>query len=107
AKDLVAHGGTPEAIAEVCIDMSPAFIVGTAESLPNPQITFDKFHAVTLTNEGADPVRRAEQKSHVELKKSRYLWLKNPCNLSQRQRAQLANLSAAHLKTGRAYRTRL
>jgi transposase len=107
AKDLVAHGGTPEAIAEVCIDMSPAFIVGTAESLPNAQITFDKFHVVKLINEAVDAVRRAEQKSHVELKKSRYLWLKNPCNLSQRQRAQLDNLSAANLKTGRAYRSYL
>ena len=107
AKDLVVHGGTPEAIAEVCIDMSPAFIAGTAESLPSAQITFDKFHVVKLINEAVDAVRRAEQKSHAELKKSRYLWLKNPRNLSQRQRAQLDNLSAANLKTGRAYRMRL
>ena len=48
AKDLAAHGGTPEAVAEVCIDMSQAFIAGTAESLPNAQITFDKFHVVKL-----------------------------------------------------------
>ena len=50
AKDLAAHGGNPEAVAEVCIDMSPAFIAGTAESLPNAQITFDKFHVVKSTN---------------------------------------------------------
>ncbi len=87
--------------------MSPAFIAGTAESLPNAQITFDKFHVVKLINQAVDAVRRAEQKSHAELKKSRYLWLKNPRNLSQRQRTQLDNLSAANLKTGRAYRMRL
>jgi transposase len=83
------------------------FITGAAESLPNAQITFDKFHVVKLINEAVDAVRRAEQKSHAELKKSRYLWLKNPCNLSERQRTQLDNLAAANLKTGRAYRIRL
>jgi transposase len=107
ANDLAAHGGNPEAVAEVCIDMSPAFIAGAAESLPNAQITFDKFHLVKLINEAVDAVRRSEQKSRAELKKSRYLWLKNPRNLSERQRTQLDNLSASNLKTGRAYRIRL
>jgi transposase len=107
AADLAAHGGNPEAVAEVCIDMSPAFIAGIAQSLTNAQITFDKFHLVKLINEAVDAVRRAEQKSHAELNKSRYLWLKNPRNLSERQRAQLDNLSALNLKTGRAYRIRL
>lgn len=107
AEDLAAHGGNPEAVAEVCIDMSPAFIAGTAESLPNAQITFDKFHLVKLINEAVDAVRRSEQKSHAELKRSRYLWLKNPRNLSQRQRTRLDTLSASNLKTGRAYRIRL
>jgi transposase len=107
AKDLTAHGANPEAVAEVCIDMSPAFIAGTAESLPKAQITFDKFHVVKLINEAVDEVRRTEQKSRAELKKSRYLWLKNPQNLSDRQRAQLDGLSSSNLKTGRAYRIRL
>jgi transposase len=107
AADLAAHGGNPEAVAEVCIDMSPAFIAGIAQSLTNAQITFDKFHLVKLINEAVDAVRRAEQKSHAELNRSRYLWLKNPRNLSERQRAQLDNLSALNLKTGRAYRIRL
>jgi len=44
ADDLAAHGGDAEAVDEVCIDMSPAFIKGTAEYLPNAAITFDKFH---------------------------------------------------------------
>src|SRR5208282_5374393 len=100
ATDLAAHGGNPEAVVEVCIDMSPAFIAGTAESLAKAQITFDKFHVVKLINQAVDEVRRAEQKS-------RYLWLKNPHNLSDRQRTQLESLSGSNLKTGRAYRMRL
>ena len=43
--------------------MSPAFIKGTAASLPKAAVTFDKFHAIKIINEAVDQVRRAEQKS--------------------------------------------
>ncbi len=107
AADLKAHGGDPEAITEVCIDMSGAFIKGTAEHLPNAQITFDKFHAVKIVNDAVDQVRRGEQKTHPELKKTRYIWLKNSTNLTQPQQETLGNLSKSNLKTARAYQMRL
>ena len=62
---------------------SPGLIAGIAENLPNTQIPFDKFHIVRVINQAVDAVRRAEHKSRAELKKSRYLWLKNPHNLSK------------------------
>jgi transposase len=107
ADDLAAHGGDPEAITEVCIDMSPAFIKGVGESLPKAEITFDKFHAVKIVNDAVDAVRRAEQKSQFVLRGTRYIWLRNPDNLSERQRDTLDGLSLRHLKTGRAYQIRL
>ena len=107
AADLKAHGGDPEAITEVCIDMSGAFIKGTAEHLPNAQITFDKFHAVKIVNDAVDQVRRGEQKTRPELKKTRYIWLKNSTNLTQPQQETLGNLSKSNLKTARAYQIRL
>ena len=42
ANDLAAHGGNPDAIAEVCIDMSPAVIKGAAENPPSAAVTFAK-----------------------------------------------------------------
>src|SRR4051812_709617 len=107
ADDLTMHGGAPSAIAEVCIDMSPAFIKGIANSLPAAAITFDKFHAVKIVNDAVDQVRRAERKVHNVLAGTRYLWLRNPVNLSDRQRAAFENLPLRHLKTARAYRIRL
>jgi len=107
ADDLAAHRGDPEAIAEVCIDMSPAFIKGVGESLPNAAITFDRFHAVRIINEAVDEVRRAEQKGQSLLRGTRYIWLRNPANLSERQRATLEALPTRHLRTGRAYQIRL
>ena len=107
ADDLTAHGGDPEAIDEVCIDMSPAFIKGVAESLPAAAITFDRFHAVKLINDAVDQVRRAEQKGQNLLRGTRYIWLRNPANLSDRQRETLEKLPTHHLKTARAYQIRL
>ncbi|HEY4974529.1 MAG TPA: ISL3 family transposase, partial [Steroidobacteraceae bacterium] len=107
ADDLAAHGGDPDAIAEVCIDMSQAFIKGVGESLPNAAITFDKFHAVKIINDAVDAVRRAEQKGQSVLRGTRYVWLRNPDSLSERQRATLDALPTRHLKTARAYQIRL
>ena len=107
ADDLTAHRGDPEAIAEVCIDMSPAFIKGVGESLPEAAITFDKFHAVKIINDAVERVRRAEQKRQSLLRGTRYIWLCNPANLSARQRATLESLPTRHLKTARAYQIRL
>ena len=61
--------------------MSPAFISGIENSFPNASITFDKFHVMKLMNEAIDKVRREEQSHNILLKKTRYLWLKNPENL--------------------------
>jgi transposase len=76
AGDLAEHGGDPEAIEEVCIDMSPAFIKGVTENLPQAAVTFDKFHAVKIVNDAVDAVRRAEQKSQILLRGTRYIWLR-------------------------------
>jgi transposase len=40
AADLAAHGGDPEAIEAVSIDMSPAYIKGLETHLPNAAVTF-------------------------------------------------------------------
>lgn len=107
AADLTAHGGDPRVVAEVCIDMSQAFIKGATEHLPEAEITFDKFHAVAILNEAVDKVRRSERKNRPELKNTRYIWLKNTTNLTNSQADTLHDLSKSNLKTARAYQIRL
>jgi transposase len=104
---LEAHNGDASRVKQVCIDMSAAFIKGVTDNLTEAEITFDKFHAVKLVNDAVDKVRRAESKDRPELKRSRYLWLKNERHLSAEQSANLDALSRMHLKTARAYRIRL
>lgn len=69
ASDLAAHGGQPETqIAEVCSDMSPAFIRGVGEYLPSAKITFDRYHIIIAElNRAVDEVRKAERESSPEL----------------------------------------
>ena len=40
--------------------MSPAFIKGVKDNLPNAKITFDKFHILKMINEAVDAVRKEE-----------------------------------------------
>ena len=77
-------------------------------ALHSPQIVFDRYHVVAKANEAIDEVRRAESKTRPELKRSRYVWLKNEANLTAKQRETLAWLTrpSMALKTARAARWR-
>jgi transposase len=106
-RDYEAHNGSPEGIANFCCDMSPAFISGIETNFPNTAITFDRFHVMKLMNEAVDEVRREEQAHNASLKKTRYIWLKNPENLSQKQKEKLGSLKDMQLKTAKAYQIKL
>jgi transposase len=103
AEDFVTHGGTREQVSEVCSDMSRAYIKGVSEHLPQAALTFDRFHIMKLVNEAVDQVRRAELAERPELKGTRYLWLKNPANLTIDQEAQWNQLRRQNGRTQRAW----
>lgn len=89
--------------------MSPAFIKGAAKCFPSADITFDKFHVMKIVNDAVDKVRRQEQKDQPDLKNTRYIFLKNPKNLTDKQAETLEQikLKDLNLKTMRAYQIRL
>jgi len=103
AGDLRAHGGDPGAIRAVSIDMSPAYIKGVAEHLPNATVTFDKFHVIAHASHALDLTRRAEQKRDPALKGLRWTLLKDPSRISDARRADLDAL-LVHLTTKRTAR---
>jgi transposase len=107
ADELPKHGAAPEQIKEVAIDMSPAFIKGVNEQLPEASITFDKFHVIQALNKALDEVRRMEHKKNPLLTGSRYIWLKNPANLTAKQKEQLETLRYENLKTAKVYQMKL
>ncbi len=105
--ELLSHHGNPSKITQACCDMSPAFISGITEYFVNAHIIFDKFHVMQLVNKAVDEVRRIDQVKNVLLKKTRYIWLKNPENLTEKQTELLASLRTMELKTARAYQMKL
>ena len=105
AADLRAHDCPPEQIGSVSIDMSPAFIRGVGEHLPNARITFDKFHVVWHANAAVDKMRRIEQRSDKALKGLRWTLLKDRASLRPAAAADLDALIArmTTVRTARAW----
>jgi len=108
AADLAEHGGDPEKITDTSSDMSTAFISGISQHLPNATMTFDRYHLAAKLSEAVDAVRREEVKTRPELRRTRWLWLKNWSNLSAKQQGELHQLMrpSAQLATARALRWR-
>jgi transposase len=93
--DLKKHGGNAEQITDAAIDMSKAFIKGVKEQLPNAITTFDKFHLIKLMNDAMSKIRAEEARQFPEmLKKSRYLFLKNPEKLLPEEQERLDTMVA-------------
>jgi transposase len=105
ADDLQAHGCEPEQITSVSIDMSPAFIKGVSEELPNARITFDKFHVVWHASTAVDKMRRIEQRTDKSLKGMRWSLLKDRSSLRPEAAADLDALIAklTTVRTARAW----
>jgi transposase len=108
-QDFKEHHGNPDDITDVSIDMSPAFIKGVEENLPNAVITFDKYHIMKIINVAVDEVRKAEAKQQDLLRGQKYVFLKNRQNLTESQLKTLNSLESMprlNLKTVRAYHIR-
>jgi len=92
----------------ICCDMWQPYVDVIMSNAPNATLVFDKFHIVRHLMEAVDEVRRQEinekGKEHRDLvAKTRYLWLKNPWNLTDRQKNRLGVLEKLNLKISRAY----
>lgn len=111
-EELEKHNGHRHAITQASMDMSQAYQSGVAANCRNAQVVFDKFHVIKQVNEAVDKVRRAEvqfgnQEVRDHLRKSQWLWRKNPENLTEKETARLAQIKDQKLATAKAYQLRL
>ena len=105
--EMVRCGGDPDAVTEFSQDMSEAFAKGVRSGFPYARISYDKFHIIKAMNEAVDSVRREEQQTCEDLKKTRFLWLHNRSRLRAGQVTLLDGPVHRRLKTGRAYELRV
>ncbi len=106
-KTLISQSLTPfqrSNVKTVSMDMSKAYIYAVKEMLPGSDICFDKFHLVKYLNEAVDKVRRKEVKEQEILRNTRYIWLKDQMNLTEKQRLKFEAIDLANYKTSRAWR---
>lgn len=93
----------------VCSDMWQAYLKVISKKTPHALHVLDRFHIVQRMNKAIDQVRAAEVKQLVAdgyepiLKRSRWLLLKRPENLSEVQAAKLSELLQYNLKSIRSY----
>src|SRR5216684_3524778 len=92
----------------VCMDMWAAYAKLVREHAPRAQILFDRFHIVKHLNEAVEEVRRSEMRrlsaqEKVPFKRSRWLLLKNPWNLTPDQKERLSTLVRWNTPIVRAY----
>ncbi len=103
-----AHKDVPSQIEQISGDMSPALIKGVEENLPEAAIVFDRFHVTKVINKAIDDIRKEETKHNPLLKGSKYLFLSNQENLSEKQRRKIDDIkiSGLRFKTMKAYHIR-
>ena len=92
----------------VCMDMWAPYAKLVREHATNAQILFDRFHIVKHLHEAVEEVRRSEMrrlsvKERVVFKRSRWLLLKNPWNLTGDQKERLSTMVRWNTPIVRAY----
>ena len=93
----------------VCSDMWKPYLKVIKKKLPNALNILDRFHIVKKLNEAVNDVRIEEhrrlKKEGYEpiLEKSKYCFLKNEENLTEKQETKLKDILQYDLKSVRAY----
>lgn len=95
-------------VQAVAMDRSPAYIAAVTHSLPQALIVHDPFHLSADLNKAVDQVRRQEHRQlllqgDATLTGTKYLWLRNPLNMSAHQLTSFTSLAQLTLKTSRAW----
>lgn len=99
-----------QAIELVTIDLSAAYTKAAREALPSAEIVYDRFHVQRLVSNALDEVRRelvrelaTDPDQARAIKRTRFVLLMNPWNLSRAQRRKLSEVQQTNQRLYRAY----
>lgn len=92
-----------ESVEAVTMDMWRPFEGAQAGLLPQAEIVYDRFHLARDLNNAVDAARRKEARQSKDaarfLKRTRYLWLKNREDLSEKEQERWRALRPCGLET--------
>ena len=100
--ELRTHGGKPEQIELVSMDMSPAFEKGARLHLPAARVVFDHFHLMQMAGKALDEVRKDLRREGAELAGALWALRGNVWTHTQEQSALRGQLTRDYPKLGRA-----
>ena len=91
-----------ETVKSVTMDMWSPFATVTQQVIPHADIVHDRFHLSCYLNNAVDITRRAENKKLVahedkSLQKTKYLWLKNPENFTEKEQRLFDQLRSENI----------
>ena len=95
--DLAAHGGAVARVKEVACDMSPAFTKGVRESLPEAEITYDRFHVIAVIGAASSTNSHNRARTTAPAFQERFYPFKTRparCRFFSHRGASCANLAA-------------
>jgi transposase len=106
------HEGHRHQLTTVSMDMSKPYQSAVHEWCRNAEIVFDKYHVIAHVNAAVDHVRKYELRFgsgyvRAQLKKTLWLWRKNPENLSPAEQERFKTIDQKWLWTAKAYQMRL
>lgn len=95
-------------VKAVAVDMWEPYRLSIEEKLPKADIVHDKFHIAGYLSKAVDTVRKQEnrllRKEGLDyLVGTKYLWLTNSKNWTEKHREQYNSLKSSSLKTSRAW----
>jgi transposase len=93
-------------VKTICTDMWDPYIYGAKTYFPKAKHCHDNFHLVSYLNKAVDKVRRREVKHQEDLKKTKYLFLKDQLNLTEKQRITFDAIKDCNYETSRAWRVK-
>lgn len=97
-----------EQVKSVSMDMWSAFMSCREATLPQADTVHDRFHVSSYLNNAVDITRRAENKrlakqEDTTLSRSKYLWLRSPETMTDKQKIAFAVLSGLELETAKVW----
>jgi transposase len=90
-------------VKTVCTDMWQPYINGAKAHFSNALHCHDNFHSVGYLNRAVDKCRRREVKHNEDLKKTKYLFLKDQMNLTDEQHFKFEAIRKANYEVSRAW----
>jgi transposase len=111
AVELLRYNGRPKANQPVVINMIDAYTKGVSNNLWNARVVYDKFHVIQKVEDACNQVRKAESRADAgkrdRLERTRWMWLKNRVNWTEKEAQEWESMALERCVTGIAHEMRL